>query len=86
MLDSIAEELRKRHNVMLHVSEEAEQALAQAGYSPEYGVRELQRTVERLVQAPLSGLILSGRLKEYDSWQVVRGEQGLLVAPLIRKT
>jgi ATP-dependent Clp protease ATP-binding subunit ClpC len=86
MLEAISEELRKRHNVTLHVSEEAEQALAQAGYSPEYGVRELQRTVERLVQAPLSGLILSGRLKEHDSWQVVRGEEGLVVVPLIGKT
>jgi ATP-dependent Clp protease ATP-binding subunit ClpC len=86
MLDAISEELRKRHNVTLHVSEEAEQALAQAGYSPEYGVRELQRTVERLVQAPLSGLILSGRLKQHDAWQVVRGEEGLVVVPLIGKT
>ncbi|MCX6843833.1 MAG: hypothetical protein NTX53_16330, partial [candidate division WOR-3 bacterium] len=86
MLDAISEELRKRHNVTLHVSEEAEQALAQAGYSPEYGVRELQRTVERLVQAPLSGLILSGTLKEHDTWQVVRDEEGLVVVPLIRKT
>ena len=85
MLDAIAEELRKRHSVTLHVSEEAEQALAKAGYSPEYGVRELQRTVERLVQAPLSGLILSGKLKEHDAWQVVRGEQGLVVAPLNRR-
>ena len=85
MLDAISEELRKRHNVTLHVSEEAEQALAQAGYSPEYGVRELQRTVERLVQAPLSGLILSGRLKEHDAWQVVRGEQGLVVVPVVRE-
>jgi ATP-dependent Clp protease ATP-binding subunit ClpA len=86
MLEAISEELRKRHNVTLLVSEEAEQALAQAGYSPEYGVRELQRTVERLVQAPLSGLILSGRLKEHAVWQVVRGEQGLVVVPLIRET
>jgi hypothetical protein len=39
-------------------------------------------TVEQLVQAPMSGLILSGRLKERDSWQVVRGEQGLVVIPL----
>jgi hypothetical protein len=30
----------------------------------------------------MSGLILSGRLKERDSWQVVRGEQGLVVIPL----
>jgi hypothetical protein len=32
------------------------------------------------------GLILSGRLKEHDSWQVVRGEEGLVIVPLIRKT
>jgi hypothetical protein len=39
-----------------------------------------------LVQAPLSGLILSGRLKEHEDWQVVRGEQGFVVVPLTRKT
>ena len=38
------------------------------------------------MQAPLSGLILSGKLKEHDAWQLVRGEQGLVVVPLIRKT
>jgi hypothetical protein len=32
------------------------------------------------------GLILSGRLKEHDAWQVVRGEQGLVVVPLIRNS
>jgi len=39
------------------------------------------------MQAPLSGLILSGRLKEHDAWQVVRGEQqGLVVVPVVRET
>ncbi len=38
------------------------------------------------MQTPLSGLILSGRLKEHDDWQVVRGEQGLVVVPVVRKT
>jgi hypothetical protein len=37
------------------------------------------------MQVPLSRLILSGRLKEHDSWQVVRGEQGLVVVPLVGK-
>jgi hypothetical protein len=36
-----------------------------------------------LMHAPLSGLILSGRLKEQDSWQVVRGEEGLVVVPVV---
>jgi hypothetical protein len=27
-----------------------------------------------------------GRLREHDAWQVVRGEQGLVVVPVVRKT
>ena len=38
------------------------------------------------MQAPLSGLILSGRLKEHDAWQVVGSEQGLVVVPALRET
>jgi hypothetical protein len=34
----------------------------------------------------LSGLILSGRLKEHDAWQVVRGEEGTVVVPLTPET
>ena len=38
------------------------------------------------MQALLSGLILSGRLKEHDAWQLVRGEQGIVVVPVTPKT
>jgi ATP-dependent Clp protease ATP-binding subunit ClpA len=60
---------------------EARQVLVRQGYSPDYGVRELRRTVERLVQVPLSGLILSGRLKEHEVWQVVCSGESLAVVP-----
>jgi len=60
---------------------DAEQALVRQGYSPDYGARELRRTVERLVQVPLSGLILSGRLKEHEAWQVIRSGESLAVVP-----
>jgi ATP-dependent Clp protease ATP-binding subunit ClpA len=55
----------------LEYTEEAEKCIAQKGYSLEYGVRELRRTVEKLVQIPLSNLMLSGKLKEHKEWQVV---------------
>jgi ATP-dependent Clp protease ATP-binding subunit ClpA len=60
---------------------EAEQVLVRQGYNPDYGVRELRRVVERLVQVPLSGLILSGMLKEHEVWQVIRSGDSLAVVP-----
>ena len=56
--------------------------VAQAGYDPEYGVRELRRTVERFIQIPLSNLILSGELSKHPSWQVVCSDKGLSIVPI----
>ncbi|MDP2937292.1 MAG: AAA family ATPase [Dehalococcoidia bacterium] len=81
MLDQICDDLREQHKVTLQVGEEAEGVLARAGYSADYGVRELRRTVERLIQVPLSGLILGGKLKRYSVWQVVCGAEGLSILP-----
>jgi ATP-dependent Clp protease ATP-binding subunit ClpC len=82
MLDEICENLRKQHEVTLQIDEEAESFVAHAGYSPEYGARELRRTVERLIQIPLSQLVLAGSLKEHNIWQVRRTDQGLSFVPL----
>ena len=68
MLREISTDLQKRYNVSLKFSEAAELFLAQKGHSPEYGVRELRRTVEKYVQIPVSNLILSGKFKEHNSW------------------
>ncbi|MBI3085946.1 MAG: hypothetical protein HYY88_09505, partial [candidate division NC10 bacterium] len=69
------------HSVTLTVTEEAEMFLAHAGYSPAYGVRELRRTVERLLQIPLSQLILRGEGKARNQWQVVCAGEGLSIVP-----
>lgn len=37
--------------------------LADRGYAPEYGARELRRTVKRLVEAPLSDQVIEGKLQ-----------------------
>jgi hypothetical protein len=38
------------------------------------------------MQASLSGLILSGRLKEHDDWELVRGGGGFAVVRVVQQT
>ena len=80
MLEEIQNNLQTQYQVTLHVDERAENFLAQAGYSPQYGVRELRRVVEKLVQIPLSELILAGKLVEGSQWQLVRQGEDLAFA------
>jgi len=82
MLEEICENIQKQHKVILRVGEEVERFVAQAGYSPQYGARELRRTVERLIQIPLSNLILSGELKRHARWQVIYSIDGLSIIPI----
>jgi ATP-dependent Clp protease ATP-binding subunit ClpC len=70
MIDKISESLQEKYNISLIISKEAEELIIKKGYNKQYGVRELKRTLNRLIQIPLSKLILSGELRKYKSWQV----------------
>ena len=83
MIEEVREALQKQHGVTLYVAPEAQTHLAQAGFSPTYGARELRRTVDRLLQAPLSELVLSGSPHEHPCWQVVPGDDGLAIQPYV---
>lgn len=78
---AIGERLIEQHGVRLSVTPEAEAFLAREGYSATLGARELQRTVERLLQVPLSNLILSGKIKRHPEWQLVYQEGGVHLLP-----
>lgn len=80
-LDETLAELEKKHHVSLRLSESAETFLASAGYSPEYGARELRRIVRQFVYVPLSGLILSGQLTKHKRWLAVYDEDGISIVP-----
>ncbi|MBI4972227.1 MAG: ATP-dependent Clp protease ATP-binding subunit [Candidatus Omnitrophica bacterium] len=82
MLDEIIRDIKAQQNVSLLVAKEAEKYLVHKGYSLQYGVRELRRTVEKFLQIPLSNLIISGRFKEHRSWQAVCGDGGVSVIPV----
>ena len=81
MLAEICQTLQKQYQVTLQVDEQAEILLAQAGYNPQYGVRELRRTVEKYVQIPLSELIIAGKLAKGSHWQLVRQGEDLEFRP-----
>jgi ATP-dependent Clp protease ATP-binding subunit ClpC len=70
MINKISESLQEKYGVLLKVSKDAEELIIQNGYSSQYGVRELKRILDRLMQIPLSKLILSGELRKHRSWQV----------------
>lgn len=86
ILDEVCENLQKQHKVTLEIGEEAERFIAHAGYSPQYGARELRRTVERFIQIPLSRLILGGDLKKYPRWQITLTDEGISITPLHKET
>ena len=67
--------------MVLSVDEEVEKLLVQVGYNPKYGVRELRRTVDKLVQVPLSRLILSGEIKKHKEWKLMCSGEGISIEP-----
>ena len=82
-LSALEENLFETTGLTLQVEPEAREWLADTGYSPEYGVRELGRVIDRWVRGPLSELSargVLGRRRENGSPVVVRRtEEGIVV-------
>jgi ATP-dependent Clp protease ATP-binding subunit ClpC len=63
----------------LQVTEAARDALGEQGFDPLYGARPLRRTIQRLVDNPISSGILRGEFKEGDTIVVDVDKNGRLV-------
>ena len=61
-LAALEESLMERSGVALEVEPEAMEWLAAAGYSTEYGIRELGRVVDRHVRGPIGQMVAEGKL------------------------
>ncbi len=57
----------KQQGMPLEVSAEAKELLAKEGFDPAYGARPLRRSVQRLIEDPLSEEILLGRFTAGDT-------------------
>ncbi len=54
------------HKIQIKLTEDAKELLAKKGFDPEYGARPLKRTIQKLIQDPLSLKILEGKFMEGD--------------------
>ena len=82
-LAALEENLFETSGFSLRVEPEAREWLAETGYSPEYGVRELGRVIDRWVRGPISELSargVLGRARGAHAPVVVRRtEEGIVV-------
>lgn len=66
-------DLRKRleeNNITIEVTDEAKMLLVEDGFDPQYGARPLRRSIQRLVENPLSEKILAGAIKDGDTVRI----------------
>ena len=56
--------------VEVHLSEEAREWLAEKGYDPAFGARPLRRTLQRLVESPLSKKLIRSEFKPGDKLSI----------------
>jgi ATP-dependent Clp protease ATP-binding subunit ClpC len=73
IVDLLINSLSKRLteiDIKISVSDEVKKYIASQGYEPTYGARPLKRTIQRLIENPLSGKIIAGDIKAGTSVQV----------------
>ncbi len=61
MLNEVIAQLKTK-DLRFVVTDAVKDFLAEKGYDPKYGARPLRKTIQRLLEDPLSDLILSGKL------------------------
>jgi len=68
----------KDQNLTLEVSKEAKELLIEKGFDPVFGARPLKRTIQRFLEDPLAGEIISKKYKEGSSIKVTRKNEELI--------
>lgn len=79
-LDEIKDRLVDKR-IILTVTDEAKQLLAQLGYDPIYGARPLNRVLQKKVLNPLAMLMIKGQVKEGEVVQVLVQNDEVYVNP-----
>ena len=79
-------EIQKRLNdndrdIQIDVSEEAKDYLGNAGYSPAYGARPLQRVIEKELLNKMAILILRGNIRDHEVARVELVNNKIVVLP-----
>ena len=80
MLDQLSGRLEPL-GVILSVTAQAEEALAKAGFDPDYGARPLRRAIRAQVEDPAAELLLSGALPPGSTLTVEEAEGAVRLTP-----
>ena len=78
-LQRLRERLAERH-IVLELTDEAKQVLAETGWDPAYGARPLKRAIQRLVENPLALRLLEGDFADGDTIRVDAADGALAFA------
>lgn len=70
--------LLEDQNIGFAYDEKTIEIVAQTGFDPIYGARPLKRAVQRLIENPISNLIISGKVKANDLIKVTRDADNLV--------
>ncbi len=73
------------YNITLSITKEAIDFIIDKSYKPHYGARPLHRTIERLIEDPLSEDILKGKFKDKNSIKVKLREGKLVFEEAVVK-
>lgn len=79
MLDVICQRLTEQHGITLEIDDHVKEFLSEEGYKPEFGARELRRTVERLLEARIAEHLLMHDEKNGKIWKVRLDQQTILI-------
>jgi len=66
IINNEVKKLLEEQKIDLKTTEEVKELLAKEGYNPNFGARPLRRTIERLIENPISEKLLAGEFKERD--------------------
>jgi ATP-dependent Clp protease ATP-binding subunit ClpB len=73
------DKLLEDRKIVLELTPEAREWLANKGYDPAYGARPLKRVIQKNVQDPLAELILAGKIHDGEKVRIGADERGLLI-------
>jgi len=72
MIESLAERFDQERGVRLEIEQDAIAYLAEKGYSPDFGARELERTVSSILETYLANYLLINNVKRGDNIIITR--------------
>ena len=84
MLNQVVASLAEK-NITLQVTDEARDFIGNKGYDPVFGARPLRRTIQSLVEDPLSEALLRGEFLPGDTVVVDCVEERIVMRPLVKE-